>query len=315
MQVFGVARGARLGVSQAPDGQRVGAEKLRRLPPAFARLQFGEEARHAARVDPGGGHQPDGGAVGLVFQAARITQLLFDGQRGADMDGELRQFRVVTGRHQAGDQQQRAEPTGGAHLGAQPRDVAPRDMRDLVRDNAGQFALVAGEQHQALVDDDNAARRREGVDGAVGDRQEMKVNPVVGVLRQQPRSQRLQVILHFNVAGDRQTGAQLGEDGAAQFFLVGEAQGGVGGVADFRHFMVVGVGGHQAGGGRRQHRRQRQRRRQRLCSPRSPCGLCSRGAAPAAAAWRRVIYSDGHQTIITDCAACASCTACQFRRH
>ena len=85
----------------------------------------------------------------------------------------------------APEQDRREHRRGGGHgllaLRADlARDVVLRDVRDFVRHDARQLRLAAGGEHQALVDEDEAAGHREGVDRGVLDDEELEISAAVG---------------------------------------------------------------------------------------------------------------------------------------
>ena len=126
-----------------------------------------------------------------------------------------------------GAEQDRREDRGrGGHgllaLGADlAGDVVLRDVRDFVRHDARQLRLGGGRQHQALVQEHEAAGHGEGVDRGVLDDEELEVPPAVGALRGEPLPDRLQVLADLRVLDERVLVAQLARHHGAQAVLIG----------------------------------------------------------------------------------------------
>ena len=74
-----------------------------------------------------------------------------------------------------------------------------RDVRDLVREHGGELGLALGEQDQAGVHADVAARQCERVDLRIGNGEELEV--LLDVLRRgdQPMAELVQVVVDFRI--------------------------------------------------------------------------------------------------------------------
>ena len=79
------------------------------------------------------------------------------------------------------------------------RDVALRDVRDLVREHARELGLVLREQDEAGVDADVAARQRERVDRVVGHREELEVLARVARCGDEPAAELVQVVVDLGI--------------------------------------------------------------------------------------------------------------------
>ena len=114
-----------------------------------------------------------------------------------------------------------------------PRDVPLRDVRDFVRQHAGELRLVARGQHQPVVHADEAAGQREGVDGVVAHEEELEaLRGISGGLGDDARAERLQVLGGLRVVEDLALVAQLAHDLQADAVFVVERQRRGGGAAD-----------------------------------------------------------------------------------
>jgi hypothetical protein len=121
---------------------------------ALQLLQRGEEREHPGRIDAGRLQHPQavmvGGALGLAA-VAQVTQharaLHAERQHAADVAD-----------------QRRRQDAGGRLAEDRPGGVAVEHVLHLVGEDPGQLLGVLGPLEQAAEDDDEAARRREGVD-------------------------------------------------------------------------------------------------------------------------------------------------------
>ena len=134
-----------------------------------------EEVRHAVRIEAGGGEEAHADAIGLVFVGAREVDLLLHGRALRHGDAAERGVARAGGR---ADQDRRENGRHGrdalAALRANaPRDVPLRDVRDFVRQHAGELRFVARGEHQPVVHADEAAGQRERVDRVVAHEEEM----------------------------------------------------------------------------------------------------------------------------------------------
>ena len=135
-----------------------------------------EEVRHAVRIEAGGGEEADADAVGFVFVGAREVDLLLHGR--ALRHGDAAQRGVARAGGRADRMAARMAAIGRDALAAlradAARDVPLRDVRDFVRQHAGELRFVARGEHQPVVHADEAAGQREGVDGAVAHEEEVE---------------------------------------------------------------------------------------------------------------------------------------------
>ena len=194
-----------------------------------------EEIRHAVGIEAGGREEAHADAIGLGFVGAREIDLLLHGRAlrhgdaaergvtraggGADQDGG------ENGRHRRD-----ALPALRAHAA---RDVTLRDVRDLVRQHAGELRFVARGEHQAVVHADEAAGQREGIDGVVAHEEELEtLRRIARGLRDDARAERLQIFRGLGVFDDLAFVAQLAHDLQADVVLVVERQRGGGRAAD-----------------------------------------------------------------------------------
>ena len=110
-------------------------------------------------------------------------------------------------------------------LGLDPaRDVALRDVRDLVCEDAGQFAFVARLEQQPRVHADEAAGQREGVDRLVADHEEVERAAAVLRLARELEAERLDVFAHLRVLEQRAGFAHLAHDHAPEPVFVLDRQ-------------------------------------------------------------------------------------------
>ena len=124
-----------------------------------------EEAAHGVGVEAGAGEVADADAIGLHLIVAREIDLLLHREALGGRDAALQRLAAADGAEQDG----REDGGGGGQallaLRADlARDVVLRDVRDFVRHDARQLRLGGGREHQALVQEDEAAGHGEGVD-------------------------------------------------------------------------------------------------------------------------------------------------------
>ena len=128
-----------------------------------------------------------------------------------------------------------------------PRDVALGDVRDFVREHAGELRFVARGQHQSVVHADETAGQRERVDGVVAHEEELEaLRGIAGGLGHDARAERLQVFGGFRVVDDLALVAQLPHDLQADAVLVVERQRRGGRAADVGQ-IIAGASGPAPG--------------------------------------------------------------------
>ena len=181
--------GAITGFGDALGRDRVGAQQGRDVAAraAGALLHGPEEIRHRHGIEPRRRQDADADAVRLALVRAREVDLLLGRQPlGRGHGADQRVARQAGGRaDQDGRQHGRhRREVGAAGVLDRARDVALRDVGDLVREHAGELAFAAGRGDQAGIDADEAARQREGVDAVVLDREEREaMRALVGMAR------------------------------------------------------------------------------------------------------------------------------------
>jgi hypothetical protein len=157
------------------------------------------------------------------------------------------------------------------------RDVALRDVRELVRQHRGQGVGRGGQRDQAQVHAHVAAGQREGVHGTVVDEKDLPREGGVDVGldvaagtrgAQQRRVQLLHVVEQDGVVEVGGVAPAFAQDGVADAALLVDGEVGRGGLAQRR--QAHGVGRRRAlGPGRRQRRDRHQRRQRRRAQARS----------------------------------------------
>ena len=125
-----------------------------------------EHLRHAGGREAGAGHHREADAVGLALDVAREIELtLRRGGLRADDRGVGRIGAAgAAGRQQPDDHRRQARhrlPLAGRNAA---RDVALRDVRQLVREHRGELVAIRGDRDQTEVDADVAAGQRERID-------------------------------------------------------------------------------------------------------------------------------------------------------
>ena len=91
-----------------------------------------------------------------------------------------------------------------------------RDVRDLVREHGGELGLALGEQDQAGVHADVAARQCERVDLRIGNAEELEV--LLDVLRRgdQPMAELVEVVVDFRIVDVGAVRPELADDRLAE---------------------------------------------------------------------------------------------------
>ena len=100
------------------------------------------------------------------------------------------------------------------------RDMALRDVRDLVREHARELGLVLREQDEAGVDADVAARQRERIDRGVGHREELEVLARVARGGDEPAAELVQVVDDLGIVQEGALRASLAHDRLAELALL-----------------------------------------------------------------------------------------------
>ncbi len=189
-----VQRQPRAHVGHALGAQRVAAQVGEGTVVVQPRglLQLVEQGREAGAVEAGLGHDAVADPVGLARHVAREVELGLHGQRLSADEGGVADVGVLglAGRQHA--EQHRGDHPGRlpALLRQQARDMALRDMAELVREHRGQLVGAAHGRQQAQVHAEVAARQREGVDRGVAQQQQAPGIALVGVGRQFATRQR-----------------------------------------------------------------------------------------------------------------------------
>ena len=146
-------------------------------------VELVEHAGHADGRKTGFAHQREAGSVGFALHVARKIELGLDHRRLATNDRRLR--RVGAGgaaRHQQAQQHRRHAQRAAARVGGHAaRDVAPRDVRQLMRQHRGQLVGCGGQRHQPQVNADKSAGQRKGVDRAVAHQEGLVGEQLFGV--------------------------------------------------------------------------------------------------------------------------------------
>ena len=275
--------GALLHVADSLGGQRVAAQvgPVAVVVDARGALELFEHADEALAVEAGLHQDAVADAVGLALHVAREVQLLLDhrrlpahGQRGAGL-------RVLAGGDHAGHQGRHHQRRLALFLPQQARDVALRDVRQLVRQHRGQLGARADHAHQPQVQAEVTARQRKGVDAAVAPQQHAPGVALVQLGRQlaaragavqQRAPQAVDVFADDGVVDVVRVAVQLADDGVAQLALFQR-----------RHLAGVAQRGQAARGrrllrgGRRGAQGDRQQRRQRRAGGGAAAPGCESG--------------------------------------
>ncbi len=119
--------------------------------------------------------------------------------------------------------------------------MALRDVRDLVRQHAGELRLVLGRGDEARVDADEAAGQREGVDRRVAYGEESEPVRALVRLAGEAQAEGLQVLVDLRVLDDLAGFAQLPDDHQPDLVLIGEGQRLARGCADVRQLAARGL--------------------------------------------------------------------------
>ena len=207
---------------------------------AGAALQFLEEADHAFRIDARVGQGAQGHAVGLAFVHARVVEGVLRGPGdtgGGDCRAELR---VDRPEQDAGDEAGDRGHAVARLRGYPLRDVALTRVGQLVRDHAGQLALVLGGEHQPGKHRNVAPRHREGVDGRVVDHHQAGRERGPGGRGDQPDAEIAQVGLEQRIRDDPAALTQLGEYLGPDASLLVRGKHGVHRVAEVRQGLARG---------------------------------------------------------------------------
>ena len=229
---------ARLRLRDALVADGVRAQIRRRVAVLEARalLQAAHERGGAARIEAGCHQSLEADAVGLVFVFAGEVELLLHGQRLRARDGGLHAVgaaRASRARGQHGEGEPRERHQHGALLIVDhPRHVPLRDVRHLVGEHARELGLVLREEDETGVDTDVAAREGEGVDGVVGNREELEVLLGIAGGHDQAKSELVQVVVDLRVLQVPPLGADLAHHGLADLALLGRREGGLGRVPE-----------------------------------------------------------------------------------
>ncbi len=142
------------------------------------------------------------------------------------------------------------------------------DVRHFVRQHGSQLGLIAGRDHQAVVDEHVAAEDGLRIHRRIAHHEELPAAAAIGGLRAELGSDALQVLGGFRVLDDRVLVAHLLGDHRPELVLVGPADCHGGGAAQIGEVASAcaegriapcrGLGrGH---GGRRQQGRQQEER-------------------------------------------------------
>ncbi len=225
-------------------------------------LEPHEERRHRIRVEMRPGHGADADAVGLQLVGAREVHFALVGGGLAERQGGDDDLGVGRGGDDRGEHRRPGGEVAALRALDRARDVALRDVGQLVRHDAGQLAFAAHRGQQARVDAEVAAGQGEGVDARVADHEHGELGRLGLGRRHQAPGQRRDVIADFGVLEDVVMRIQLRGDARADLFLLGRRQRHVGGLADARqvHGRGLGGGAHGAGQGENGEEKRREAR-------------------------------------------------------
>ena len=183
-----VQRQPRAHVGHALGAQRVAAQVGEGAVIVQARglLQLVEQGREAGAVETGCGHDAVADPVGLALHVAREVQLVLQRQRLSAHDGGVADVGILCLAGRDGAQHHGRQHPGRlpALLRQQARDMALRDMAELVREHRGQLVGAGHGRQQAHVHAEVATRQREGVDRRLAQQQQAPGVALVGIGRQ-----------------------------------------------------------------------------------------------------------------------------------
>ena len=162
-------------------------------------LQSLEETRHAAHIHVGTVQDLQADPVRLALERARVADLRLDRTRLTGRQCSLTDLRITPGRENGDQQGSQHDHRRLALATIKLRDVALRDMRDLMSEYRRQFGFSLRAQDQTGVQADIAARQRERVQRRIPDHEELEI--VLGVIarRGQPAPQPIDIALDLPV--------------------------------------------------------------------------------------------------------------------
>ena len=202
-----------------------------------------EERRHAMWVITRIRKCPDTDSVGFVFVAAREVDPLLGRSALGNGHACLEHIRATAGRAQNNrtKHHRRCEQSLaliGMHC---TRDVALRDMRNLMCENTGQLVLVARSLNEAGMDADIPARHCKCIDSPVFDDEKFEAVAAIIGLRGDAATNLVDVLVYLGIFEHAAASADIGHDRAAELRFFGFGQNGVGRAAHIRNLDIVGA--------------------------------------------------------------------------
>ena len=196
------------------------------------------------RIETGIVQRADTDAIRFELIAAGEVDLALQrrslGNRHAGLDG----LGAASGnaRYQRAQHQRRGDNALPLVCVDRARDVALRDVRDFVRQHAGELVLVARGLDQAGVHTDVAAGQGEGVDARIVDDEELEAVVSVVGLRGNAHADFVDVFGDDGVFDHLSALPDLRHDGPTETLFLRFGQHRVSGTADVRQLNVVGTG-------------------------------------------------------------------------
>ena len=218
-------------VGHALRGQRMAAQ----IGPAavviepIGLLQLVEHGDKALRRKARRRHQAITHAIGLALHVAREVQLVLHGQRLAAHHHRHGGIGAAAGGQGAQDHRSDHQRRLLALLGNEPRNVALRDVAQLMRQHRRQLVARADHSDQSQVHSQIAAGQRKGVDRAVPPQQDLPGKALFQLVRQlAPRARRIDqvlpdafhILLQYRIVDVVRIAVQRADDAVTQAPLV-----------------------------------------------------------------------------------------------
>jgi hypothetical protein len=195
------------------------------------------------RIESGVSHCADSDAIRFVFVAASEVDLLLRGGALRDNDTGLRGITVSRGNPRQDSAQHECRRQDALALAGmdRSRDMALRNVRNLMREDAGELVFVAGGVEEARVDADVASGECEGIDVGIVDDEERKFLAAVVRLCRNPAADFIDVLGNHGVFDHKVRQAELCHDGPPDLRFVRFGQDRISGTAHVRQFDIARV--------------------------------------------------------------------------
>src|SRR5262245_37435509 len=170
-------------------------------------LEGFEEVGHVARVVSGFDHDPRAFQIGLFFGGAPVFQKEYVRAKPSDGADGLAQIGIFAG---PGKGPQNTQPRlRQSRFRRLIRAVTQGYVRDLMRHDAGQFALVAGGRDRAGVDEQKSSGQGERVDLARRYDSKLIWEFFTGGFRRQLCAELFDVTIYLRIVQHRRLGQNL----------------------------------------------------------------------------------------------------------